>query len=483
MPFGGQLNKLDDYRFEIPASYKPGMNVPGLVYASEKLLAQIREDQSLEQVANVATIPGILKYSYAMPDIHWGYGFPIGGVCATDWETGVVSPGGVGYDINCGVRLLRTNLTFSDVEDRLQELVNALFRWVPCGVGESGSVKLNDKEMDAVLETGVRKALSLGFGWDSDADQCEESGCMPGADAGQVSGRAKERGHDQMGTLGAGNHFLEVQRVSEIFDEATASRFGLVRDAVTVMIHCGSRGLGHQVCEDFLKVMRRAVETYRIRLPDPQLACTPVQSPEGQNYLKAMTAAANFAWANRHTIAHFVRKAFEEVFKRPAESLGMNLVYDVAHNIAKKEKHRVNGHEQWVCVHRKGATRAFPAGHPAVPAAYRDVGQPVLIPGNMGTSSFVLVGAPLSMAESWGSSCHGAGRVMSRSRALKSLRGEDVVKSLEKRGIVVKGKSWKGVAEEAPEVYKDVDEVVRVVHDVGLAKRVVRLLPLAVVKG
>ncbi len=479
----GKLEKLDEFRFLIPREYKKGMSVPGLVFTSEKLLSAIKEDQSLEQVANVATIPGILKYSYAMPDIHWGYGFPIGGVAATDWMKGVISPGGVGYDINCGVRLIRSNLQVEAVEKVRESLADALFEAVPCGVGEEGHLRLSYPELDRVLEGGVPVVVKMGYGWEEDVNACEEYGCMPGARADKVSSRAKERGRGQMGTLGAGNHFLEVQRVAEVYDEVTASAFGLFQNQVTVMIHCGSRGLGHQVCEDSIKVMRSAVEKYHIVLPDPQLACTPIQSPEGKDYFAAMAAAANFAWANRQTIMHFVRQAFSKIFHQSPRDLGLTLIYDVAHNMAKREIHRFNGKEKEVCVHRKGATRSFGPNRKEVTEAYRSIGQPVLIPGNMGTSSYVLVGTEQSMGETFGSSCHGAGRVMSRSRALKTLRGQDVVEILKKRGITVRAKSWKGVAEEAPEVYKDVDEVVRVVHQAGIARRVARMVPLIVVKG
>ncbi|MHA2610707.1 MAG: RtcB family protein [bacterium JZ-2024 1] len=483
MTWKGKLVKKSDFEFLIPQDYKPGMRVPGLIYASERLMEAIQADQSLEQVANVATLPGILKYSFAMPDIHWGYGFPIGGVAAMDWETGVVSPGGVGYDINCGVRLIRTNLTEEQIEPVREALANALYRNVPSGVGEEGHIRLTHSELDRVLENGVEEIKRMGMALEEDLEACEEYGKIPGASATKVSVRAKERGKNQLGTLGAGNHFLEVQKVEKVFRPDFAEKFGLFPGQVTIMIHCGSRGLGHQVCDDYLKVMREAIRKYNLSLPDPQLACTPIQSQEGRDYFAAMCAAANFAWANRQVITHFVRKAFEEVFKKSFADLGMVLVYDVAHNMAKREIHEVEGKKIEVCVHRKGATRAFPPGRKEIPEKYRDIGQPVLIPGNMGSASYCLIGTKEAMEESFGSTCHGAGRVMSRSKAIHSLSGQEVAKKLEARGITVKAGSWKGIAEEAPEVYKDVDEVARVVDMVKISYRVARMVPLIVIKG
>jgi tRNA-splicing ligase RtcB len=475
------LQKVDDWRWEIPADYKHGMRVPGRIYASEDLIGAIKGDLSLEQVANVATLPGIVSYSYAMPDIHWGYGFPIGGVAAMREEDGVISPGGVGYDINCGVRLYRTPHTFAGIEERIGRLADELGRTIPSGVGEEGPVRLKPGELDEVLTRGAAAALQMGIGRAEDLELCEEGGAMRTADAAQVSARAKERGRNQMGTLGSGNHFLEVQRVQQIFNPAIAEVYGIKQDRIVVMIHCGSRGLGHQVCDDFLKVMRRATEKYGISLPDGQLACTPVRSEEGRNYLAGMSAAANFAWANRHTLGHFVRQAFTAVLGTPAEEI--RLVYDVAHNIAKNEEHTISGKRERVWVHRKGATRAFGPGLPQVPDRYRTAGQPVLIPGNMGTASYVLAGTERAMTESFGSSCHGAGRAMSRTKAMKTLNYKNVLDRLRKQGVELRAKTKRGVTEEAPEVYKNVDEVVRVVDEAGLARRVARLVPLAVVKG
>ncbi len=483
MTWQGKLVKKSEFEFLIPREYKKGMQVPGLIYASERLMEAIKSDQSLEQVANVATLPGILKYSYAMPDIHWGYGFPIGGVAAMDWETGVVSPGGVGYDINCGVRLMKTNLTEEQIEAVKEALANALYRNVPSGVGEEGHIRLSFSELNQVLENGVEEIRKMGMAWAEDLETCEEYGKMPGAIAAKVSNRAKERGKNQLGTLGAGNHFLEVQKVDKIFHPEFAERLGLYPGQVTIMIHCGSRGLGHQVCDDYLKVMREAIRKYQISLPDPQLACTPIQSPEGKDYFAAMCSAANFAWANRQVITHYVRKSFEEVFKKSAQNLGLYLLYDVTHNMAKREIHEVDGKNVQVCVHRKGATRAFPSGRKEIPEKYRDIGQPVLIPGNMGSASYVLLGTKQAMEEAFGSTCHGAGRVMSRSKAIHTLSGQEVARKLKQRGITVKAGSWKGVAEEAPEVYKDVDEVARVVDMVQISHRIARMVPLIVIKG
>ena len=483
MSFTGQLRKVGPYRYEIPKTYKPGMRVPGIVYASEKLLKAITQDMSLEQVANVATLPGIVRYSIAMPDIHWGYGFPIGGVAAMDVETGVISPGGVGYDINCGVRVYRTDLTYEELENHLPALADELARRIPSGVGEEGPIRLSNRELTRVLKEGARAAVEMGIGWEEDLEACEENGGLERADPDQVSDRARERGRGQMGTLGAGNHFLEVQRVDQIYNPKIAEKLGLFRDQITVMIHCGSRGLGHQVCDDFLKVMRKAIQKYDIQLPDPQLACTPIRSPEGEAYFGAMCAAANFAWANRHTLGHFVRQAFEAVLGKDARSLGVRLLYDVAHNIAKIEKHKIDGEEKWLCVHRKGATRAFGPGMREVPEKYREVGQPVLIPGNMGTASHILVGTEGALQESFGSTCHGAGRVMSRRKAVRTLDYQQILQTLAQKGILVRARTRKGVVEEAPEVYKDVDEVVRVVDEVGIARRVCRMVPVIVVKG
>ena len=480
----GHLNKLDDFRWEIPQDYKKGMRVPGLIYASEAMLRQITSDRSPEQVANVAFLPGIVGYSMAMPDIHWGYGFPIGGVAATRVEDGVISPGGVGYDINCGVRLLRTKLTEDEVKPRIKELVDQLFRDIPSGLGSEGRLRLRGKELDHVLSRGARWAVEQGYGEPDDLEYTEEGGCMAQADPDKVTHKAKERGAPQLGTLGSGNHFLEVQAVEEVYDRAAARAFGIDRvGQVTVMIHCGSRGLGHQTCDDYLKVLGLATPKYEILLPDRELVSAPVRSPEAQDYLAAMRASANYGWANRQCIAHWTRQSFETVFKRSPRDLGMSQVYDVAHNVAKIEEHQVNGKRTTLCVHRKGATRAFPAGHKEVPSAYRSVGQPVLIPGDMGRYSFIAVGTQEALDQTWGSTCHGAGRLQSRGAAKRAIKGRQVLEELEARGIVARAMSMSGLAEEASFAYKDVEEVVNVCHSAGISRKVVKLRPLGVIKG
>jgi tRNA-splicing ligase RtcB len=482
--FSGPLEPAGECRWRIPKSYKAGMRVDGLIYADEKLIAPIRGDNAPEQVANVATLPGIQKASLAMPDIHWGYGFPIGGVAAMDpAEGGVVSPGGVGYDINCGVRLMRSDLTVDDVGPRLERLLGEIYNTVPCGVGVGGKEVLAPSELRRVAREGARYVVRHGRGWDEDLDHTEAGGCLDGADPDAVSKRAAERGKNQVGSLGAGNHFLEIQAVDEVFDAATAEAFGMAVGGIAFMIHCGSRGYGHQICDDSLKTMRGAARKYGFDLPDQQLCCAPVSSDEGQAYLGAMRAAANYAWANRQALMDLVRQAVSRVFGRPAERLGLGLVYDVAHNIAKIETHEVDGRPRPLCVHRKGATRAFPAGHPEVPAAYRKVGQPVIIPGDMGRYSFLLVGLPPAMAETFGSVCHGAGRAMSRTEASRRVRGEQVRRDLAARGILALSRSWQGLAEEHSGAYKDVADVVAVVERAGLARRVCRLRPLGVIKG
>jgi tRNA-splicing ligase RtcB len=459
------------------------MRVDGIVFATEALMASLRDDPALQQVANVATLPGIVGASLAMPDVHWGYGFPVGGVAAMARDGGVISPGGIGFDINCGVRLLRTDLTEAEVRPVLGRLADALFHAVPSGVGARTGHRLKGPEMDAVLRRGARWALDHDLAWPEDVERTEEGGCLPGADPAAVSSTARERGADQLGTLGSGNHFLEVQVVDRIDDPGAAAAFGLRQGQVTVMIHCGSRGLGHQVCTDHLAVMDRAGARYRISLPDRQLACAPLGSPEADAYLAAMAAAANFAWANRQLIAHGVRRAFGEVFGRTPEALGIHQVYDLSHNIAKFERHLVDGRMTEVCVHRKGATRAFPAGHPDVPAPYREVGQPVLVPGDMGRASYVAVGAPGSMERSFGSACHGAGRNLSRHAALKALRGVKIADELRRRGIEVRAERYDLLAEEASLAYKDVEAVIEATAGAGLARPVARLRPLAVIKG
>jgi len=479
----GPLEKVDDWRWRIPESSQQGMRVPGLIFADEKLLGDIKTDQALQQVANVAHLPGIVKASMAMPDIHWGYGFPIGGVAAVDANEGVISPGGIGFDINCGVRLVRTDLAVEEVQPKLRTLVAALFNDIPCGVGMSGEIRVNKKDAQKVMTQGSRWVISHGYGVPADADHTESEGCLEGADPSRVSERALQRGHDQLGTLGSGNHFLEVQAVDTIYDEQAANVMDLCPGQVVVMIHSGSRGFGYQICDDYLDVMERSMPRYSISMPDRQLACAPLHSEEGKAYLGAMRCAANYAWSNRQCLMHLARLAFERVFGKSWESMGMRLVYDVAHNIAKFERHRTNGKEQLVCVHRKGATRSFPPGHPEIPEDYRSIGQPVIIPGDMGRHSYVLVGAPQAMEETFGSSCHGAGRVMSRTEAVRKAAGRSIEQELEQQGIIVMGRGRKGIAEEQPAAYKDVNDVVRVVHEAGLAKRVARLRPLGVIKG
>jgi len=456
------------------------MRTDVIVYANERLIDQIRKDLSLQQAVNVATLPGIVGPSLAMPDIHQGYGFPIGGVAATDWKEGVVSPGGVGFDINCGVRLVRTSLSADDVRPRLRELIKQLFRDVPCGTGGEGPIRISKQQLDQVLVKGAQWVVENGYGEPRDTEFTEERGCLAGADPEQVSDRAAERGRPQLGTLGSGNHFLEVQRVEKVFDAEAARAMGLEENGVVVLIHCGSRGLGHQVCTDYLAQMGAAMKHYQITLPDRQLACVPTQSPEGQAYLAAMRAAANFAWANRQTILHFVRGSFQRIF---GSETRIDMIYDVCHNIAKRERHRIDGETHDVLVHRKGATRAFPPGHPDLPAAYKHIGQPVLVPGSMGTASWVLVGAEGAMRETFGSVCHGAGRLLSRTAARKGRDAREVQRKLEEQGILVRSETRDGILEEIPDAYKDVDEVIEVVHQAGLARKVARLRPMGVIKG
>ncbi len=475
-----QLKKLDRYRWLVPREAQEGMRTDAMIFASEELLDQIIGDLSIEQLMNVACLPGIVGCALAMPDIHQGYGFPIGGVAATRLRDGVVSPGGVGFDINCGVRLLASTVDREAAVPVMRELVNQLFRDVPSGAGSEGPIPCSYDDLNAVLESGSSWLVERGFGEAADIEFCEESGQMDGADPSKVSDRAKQRGRTQLGTLGSGNHFLEVQYVERIFDQETASAFGLHLNQVVVLIHCGSRGLGHQVCTDFLKRMNEAMRRYGITLPDRQLACVPARSPEGREYLAAMAAAANFAWANRQAITHAVRGSFEHVLGPDTK---LRVVYDVAHNIAKQERHRVGAAMEDVLVHRKGATRAFPAQSPFIPDAYLSVGQPVLIPGSMGTASYVLAGNPLAMEETFGTVCHGAGRALSRTAA---KRGRDVrleTQKLADQGIVLRSETRDGILEEIPEAYKDIDAVVEVVERAGLAHRVARLRPMGVVKG
>ena len=478
-----KLQRIDETRWRIPREGK--MRVEGIVYASDAMMATLRDDPALQQVANVAHLPGILRASLAMPDIHWGYGFPIGGVAATDADEGVISPGGVGYDINCGVRLLRSDLRRADLDGgALREVVKQMYRSIPTGVGEGRrDLRLSGGDLEGVLRDGAAWAVDRGMGFKRDLQVLEEGGSLPQAEASQVSPRARERGGAQLGTLGSGNHFAEVQRVAEVYDERAARAFGLALDQVTVMIHSGSRGLGHQVCTDHLKGMLTAAERHGIELPDRQLACAPLASPEGKRYLAAMAAAANFAFANRQVMTHFVRESFAKATGTPVERLGIEVVYDVCHNIAKMETFEVDGRRQRACVHRKGATRAYPPGHAEVPHAYREVGQPVLIPGDMGRYSYVLAGTQKAYEQTFGSSCHGAGRLLSRGEAKRRARGRRVVDELAEKGIVVMAAGTATVAEEMPEAYKDVADVVEVVVRAGIATRVARLEPIGVIKG
>ncbi|SMC20378.1 tRNA-splicing ligase RtcB [Desulfacinum hydrothermale DSM 13146] len=480
---GWNVERLDPWRWKIPR--QGNMKTDGLVYATERMMASIREEQALEQVSNVACLPGIVGSSMAMPDIHWGYGFPIGGVAAFSVEEGVVSPGGVGYDINCGVRLMTTQLTLDEVGgERIKDLVCALFRNIPSGVGSSRKdMKLKDAELDRVLLQGAAWAVSKGFGDPSDLEKIEEGGSIPWADPSKVSPRARERGRSQLGTLGSGNHFVEVGVVEEVLDPQVARVFGLHLGQITVFVHTGSRGLGHQVCDDYIRLLLKSASKYGISLPDKQLCCAPVESREGRDYLGAMGAAANFAFANRQMITHWVRETFEQFFGASADRLGLRLLYDVCHNMAKIEEHHVEGRLRKLCVHRKGATRAFAAGHPQVPATYRAVGQPVLIPGDMGRYSYVLVGTDRAMAETFGSTCHGAGRVLSRHQAIKSSKGRSIAQEMEQRGVFVMAAGKATLREEMPEAYKDVSDVVAVVHGAGISRPVARLRPLGVMKG
>jgi tRNA-splicing ligase RtcB len=482
--FVGPLEELCPCCYRIPKSYKCGMRVDGQIYASPKMVGALRKDQAPEQVANVAFLPGIQKASLAMPDIHWGYGFPIGGVAATDpAEDGVICPGGIGYDINCGVRLIRSRLFYRDVKRFQRELVEELFKTIPTGVGRSGRFRFNDKELRQIMLHGPSWLMNRDLATQSDIDFTEAFGCLAGADPDLVSEEARTRGTDQCGTLGSGNHFLEVQIVDHVFDEEAASVMGLEKDMVCVMIHSGSRGLGYQVCDDALHMLRGVPERYGIELPDRQLACAPVNSPEGGHYIGAMRAAANFAWCNRQLLMWQAREVFAKVFGRSWEELGMALIYDVAHNIAKFEEHDVDGVTKKLWVHRKGATRAFPPGHPEVPPIYRGIGQPVIIPGDMGRASWVLVGQPGSMEKTFGTTCHGAGRAMSRMAAVRDAGKRRIDKELEARGVIARAASRKGLAEEQPKAYKDVDDVVSVVDDAGLSKRVARMRPIGVIKG
>jgi len=476
------FEKIGEFKWRIPK--KGAMRVDGIVYTSEALLRDLAEDPALQQVANVACLPGIVKHSIAMPDIHWGYGFPIGGVAAFRMEDGVVSPGGVGYDINCGVRLLRSDISLEEARPKSKSLVTALFQNIPTGVGSHRKdLRLGFDEMKKMVREGARWAVSRGFGAPEEIGHIEENGTLPQADPEEVSQRAYERGRDQLGTLGSGNHFVEVGYVEEIFDEEAASVFGLRKNFITVIVHTGSRGFGYQICDDYLRVMDSAVRKYGIEIPDRQLACAPLNSPEGRRYLGAMACGANFAFNNRQLITHWVRETFEKVFQTGPAGHGLRTVYDVCHNVAKIEKHRVNGEEAALCIHRKGATRAFPPGHESVPEDYRALGQPILVPGDMGRCSYVLAGTEGAYEETFGTTCHGAGRVMSRHQAKKAARGRSIVKELEARGIEIMADGYDTIAEEMSDAYKDVSDVVEVVHRAGIGRKVARLKPIGVIKG
>lgn len=473
------IEKVTDYKYKIPKTNFPFMRVDGIIYADENLLEAIKNDKTIEQIANTASLPGIIGYSLGMPDAHQGYGFAIGGVAAVDLSEGVVSPGGIGYDINCGVRLLATDLAFDDVKSKIEELVKQLFHEIPSGTGKGGNLKLNYPELDEVMKLGIDWAIQNKFARPEDKQFIEEYGRIPNANPDMVSNKAKERGRDQLGTLGSGNHFAEVQIVQEIFDEETAKSFGLHKNQIVVLIHTGSRGLGHQVCTDYLKEMDAAMKNYGIKVPDRELACVPIDSKEGKRYLQAMAAAANFAFNNRQLITYNVRNVFKQLFKTDK----VNIVYDVCHNIAKIEDHTMDGRKVKVLVHRKGATRAFPKNHPALPEVYRNIGQPVIIPGSMGTYSYVLVGTEKAMEETFGSTCHGAGRTLSRHKAKKMLSADEAVQKLKEKGVYIQATTKSGITEEIPEAYKNVSQVVEVVHQAGISTKVAKLKPIGVIKG
>ncbi len=478
------LVRVGEYAWEVPKGYRQDMKVPARIYASERLLEMAFRDNTMKQLVNTAAMPGVVRRVLVMPDAHQGYGLPIGGVVATRHPDGVISPGGVGYDINCGVRLMGSRLLASEVRDEVSGLISALFRNIPSGVGKGGGArKVSAREMDEVMVKGAAWAVKAGYGLPEDLERLEEGGAMAGADPSAVSARAKQRGGPQLGTLGSGNHFIEIQEVEEIYDEAVARAFGLFEGQLALSIHSGSRGLGHQVCGDYVNALQAAVAKYNIELPDRQLVCAPLSSPEGRRYFGAMVSAANYAWANRQCMTHLARRSFEEVLAGKVRSFDLHTVYDVAHNIAKIEDHLVDGKKTRLIVHRKGATRAFGPGHPEVTPVYRTVGQPVLVPGDMGTASYVLVGTAAALEETFGSSCHGAGRTMSRSAAKKKIHGATLRRELEEQGIHVRAESLAGLAEEAPDAYKDIDAVIEVVHGAGLARKVARLRPLAVMKG
>ncbi len=471
------FTKINDYLWEIPKTFRSDIKTPARIYADAKILEETFKDRSIEQLVNTATLPGVSKYALAMPDIHEGYGFPIGGVCGIRLADGIISPGGVGYDINCGVRLLASTLSYEDVKSQLENLVNQIQRDVPSGLGRAGKMKLDDKELDQILNKGMNRMLEMGYAESDDLENCEAGGNLTQAEPGEVSSKAKSRGRDQLGTVGSGNHFLEIEKVETIFKPAAAEVFGLFKDQIVVLVHTGSRGLGHQVATDYIQLMTRAMPKYKIRLPDRELACVPFVSDEGQKYFRAMSAAANFAWSNRQMITHLIRQAWERILGKSGGKL--SVIYDISHNIAKVEEY--DGVK--VCVHRKGATRAFGPGHPEIPEKYRKTGQPVLIPGSMGTASYVLSGTDYAMKEVFGSTAHGAGRTMSRHAAIRLQPGQALKQELEQRGIMIRAGSLRDLAEEAPFAYKNVDNVVNVVHNAGIAKKVARSVPLAVIKG
>lgn len=477
-----KLEKIDENRWRVPRVGK--MRVDGMIYTSETLLSHLQRDATVQQVVNVAQLPGIINHSLAMPDAHQGYGFPIGGVAAFDVDEGIISPGGVGYDINCGVRLMRSNLNRRDIQDNIRDLVAALFQNIPCGVGsQRKDLHLTVKNEQKVLIQGAKWAISEGYGTQSDLDHIEERGCLAGADPDVISTRAYKRGRPQLGTLGSGNHFVEIGYVEEVYNPHIASVLGLAKDSITVTVHTGSRGFGYQVCDDFLQQMLEASRKYGIELPDRQLCCAPINSKEGQRYFSAMACAANYAFTNRQIITHWVRETFERLLQMTPRDLQMNLIYDVTHNIAKFETYNLGGKERKVCVHRKGATRAFPAGHPAVPSGYQEIGQPVLIPGDMGRCSYVLVGTEQAMNETFGSTCHGAGRMLSRNAAKKRAKGRAIWREMEDQGIIVRSDGRSTLAEEMPEAYKNVSDVVDVVHNAGISRKIAKLRPLGVIKG
>ncbi len=477
------LTPIEPFVYEVGKHLRPDMRVPARIYADDYILDMALNDKAVEQLVNTATLPGIVRYALAMPDVHQGYGFPIGGVAAMALPDGAISPGGVGFDINCGVRLLTSFIEVDAIRPHMDKLMTALFQNVPTGVGGEGDLRLSDKELRAVLDKGAAWAVSRGLGAPRDLEHTEDHGCMAAADSSAVSARALERGREQVGTLGSGNHFLEVDEVVEVYDQEIAAAFGLTRGRVCVWVHCGSRGLGHQICTDAVSAMQRSTGKYGFRVPDRELVSAPFESPEGRQYFAAMCCAANYAWANRQVITHNVRKSFDQVLAGIIQNRELSMLYDVCHNIAKVEHHVVNGDKVRLCVHRKGATRAFGPNLPEVPEPYRRLGQPVLIPGDMGTGSYVLVGTDKAMRDTFGSTCHGAGRVASRAKARQGVRGEDLRAELERAGVVVRAGSLRGLAEEAPDAYKDLDNVVNVVHQAGLARKVARTRPLGVIKG